>query len=625
MKKLFIISLAIVACGQPKKGSVTIKGPVDSFRTQMTEKVEDYRDRDLWDSATHYINDLEDTVVKLNNDKLTLYWRLEKAQQLLGDYRFDSASLFMNKALSLLGNTNFNYKDSFNSYSVYVHLLTEQKLYDSALRIGNQAYYLAKNDSPRIVKACVQLAQIYASVNDLSNVRKYALKAWEYRDKAPDWISSIAKLIMHYYYEKDQGDSLMYYLKIYQSLPTTLPGDVASAYENNGVFYLKQGKLEDAIQNYLKAKTILDSMGIKGSMLLNNLADAYKTIGQYPKALQYIDSSIVSAQEDKNFYNLSLAWQTKSEILFNTKQYKEAYSALDSSYSYYSQETDSSLRKTARELETKYAVQEKDNQINTLALTNVANQRVRNQQRITIIIMIIAIIFLAIIGVLLWRRRQEQMLRRENNLKQQILRAQMEPHFIFNALSVLQNLIRAGVTEKAIGYLNNLAKLMRFNFENASKTFILLESEIEALEAYLNLQMVYHPGLFTYDLKVYNDYEEEEIYIPPMLLQPVVENSIQHGFSQINYKGIIEIKIERRSNTIHCIIQDNGKGFQSVRENKKLHSIEINKERLSILAKQTGEPASFQVTDKKEAMGQQGVRTEIEIPIKINKADAVFG
>ena len=328
---------------------------------------------------------------------------------------------------------------------------------------------------------------------------------------------------------------------------------------------------------------------------------------------------IISAQK-KDYGELSLAWRTKSELYFKKKEYRKAYEALDTSSIYAVQEADSSLSTYARELETKYAVKDKDKEIKSLAFANEVNLKIRNQQKLIITTILIATLFLTIIGLLLWRRRRTQMLLRETNLKQQLLRAQMDPHFLFNALGILQNLIRTNGAENAIGYLSHLAKLMRFNFENASENFVLLKNETDALESYLNLQKLYRPDLFEYQLELYKRYEEDEIYIPPMLLQPFVENAIEHGFSNIDYSGMLLIKIEKRKYSLHCVIEDNGKGRKDVfKKDGRTRSTHINEERLSILAKQTGKAAGLSIIDKKAENQGKGVRVEIEIPFRLNK------
>jgi tetratricopeptide (TPR) repeat protein len=618
MKKLFIICLVIVACKRTKTDPIVMKQPVDSFRRHMIENVQRYRAMDQWDSATNYLNGLADTVQELNQDRLSLYWRLEKIQQLNAKKQFDSASSYMNKALKLLGSPQMTYKDSFNSYTIYLYLLQSQQLTDSALHIANEAYYLAKDDSSKITTICIELAKLYGEMNDMPNARKYLMKGWEFNTKPSEYTSELSDLLAGYYLNMNNVDSAIYFFNIAKTTPgrySKEPSVVAAMYENIGTALVEKGRLQEALENQLKAKSILDSLGIKRNSLYNNLADTYGKLGELKKAFTLIDSAIALCLAEKDYHTCSIALGTKSELYLKEKEFKKAYGALDSSFTYYTYEMDSSLRYRARELETQYAVREKDHQINSLAVANAANERVRKQQRLAIILMIVSILFLFIIGWQFWRRRKTEMLLRETNLKQQLLRAQLDQHFLSNSIAAIKNLLRFGENEKAVSYITSLAKLMRFIFENAQKNHVLLGSEIEALHHYLNLQSMYHPGLFDYEIEVYKDYEEDEIYIPPMLLQPFVENSITHGFSGIDYKGRLVVKIGKNADdTLYVLIDDNGKGLWAPDRTSRVSSTAINKERLSIIANQTRKPVQLEVIDKVQT-GENGTRVEIHIPV----------
>ena len=626
MRKLLIICFAFSACKHPKVDSMT-KMPIDTFRRHMLAKVREYRATDHWDSAGSYLNQLVDTVRKLNNPRLSLDWRLEKILQLNAKKQYDSSTVMMKQVFQLLGSKELNYKDSFNSYMIYLYLLEGQDLKDSALRVANEAYYLAKNDSFRKTSICVELAKWYLQLNDLPNGKKYLEIARAYNGNETEYNNEIATYFAGYYLKTNNIDSAAYYYNLSQNTTGRYikePSVIAHSLDNVGSMLVNMGKPQEGLKYQLKGKKIFDSLRIQTSAIYNNLADTYNKLGEFSKAFSYIDSSIHLSASLKEYRDWSTAWATKSEIYFNKMDYKNAYSALDSSYTYYVKEVDSSFKSRARELETQYGVREKDNQIKVLALTNQSNVKIRRQQRTIIIMMIVGILFLVTIGFLFWRRRKTKMLLRENNLKQQLLRVQLSPHFIINSLGILKNLIRVSDGEKATSYLNNFATVLRFKFEDASENSVLFQSEIEGLRAYLDLQSSYWPGLFEYTIKVYDGWEDEDIYILPMLFQPFVENSIIHGFSDINYKGEIKIVIERLSDRLHCIIEDNGKGIRQGNENRKIHSIKINKERVLILAKQTGIPASIQITNKlSDGEQNTGAKIELVVPILFKKMNTV--
>jgi LytS/YehU family sensor histidine kinase len=112
----------------------------------------------------------------------------------------------------------------------------------------------------------------------------------------------------------------------------------------------------------------------------------------------------------------------------------------------------------------------------------------------------------------------------------------------------------------------------------------------------------------------------EKVLIPPMLLQPFTENAILHGFKGQTEKGLINICIKKTHGGLHCIIEDNGRGFQGAEihgDHKRSLSTIINQERLAILSRQTKTAAQLTVVDKKATVGERGVRVELVVPYKL--------
>jgi LytS/YehU family sensor histidine kinase len=152
--------------------------------------------------------------------------------------------------------------------------------------------------------------------------------------------------------------------------------------------------------------------------------------------------------------------------------------------------------------------------------------------------------------------------------------------------------------------------------ENARESFVILDNELAVLESYLSLQAMYHEGKFDYDIDVDSSIQKDHVQIPPMLLQPFVENAIQHGFQHTSHQGKLSIQIVKLPNALYCRIEDNGGGIQASKETitKRIHAIDITLERLKILGKQTKMPAKLTVVDKKSRNEGDGVRVEMEIP-----------
>ncbi|MCB9195433.1 MAG: histidine kinase [Flavobacteriales bacterium] len=223
-----------------------------------------------------------------------------------------------------------------------------------------------------------------------------------------------------------------------------------------------------------------------------------------------------------------------------------------------------------------------------------------------------------------YRRRnkeEKEKLRIERNmleLEQKTLRLQMNPHFIFNAMNTVQALIAKNDTKEARYYLAKFSKLMRKILENSRHSFISIQDEIETLENYLNLEKLNTDFPFDFEIKVDEKIQPDAFGIPPLLLQPFVENAIVHGIKEIDYEGRIKVEFIMKENFIECVVEDNGRGrkaAQEVRHQKssyhKSTALVLTQERLSALNKDN-DYQSFEIRDLKEP---SGTRVIVRIPI----------
>jgi len=156
-------------------------------------------------------------------------------------------------------------------------------------------------------------------------------------------------------------------------------------------------------------------------------------------------------------------------------------------------------------------------------------------------------------------------------LEHKLLQLQMNPHFIFNVLIAIQSFIYRNDTYESGLYLSKFAKLMRIFLQNSRHEWITLSKEIESLEYYLNLQQLRTETKFEYDIQCLNIPDSDYIHIPPMIIQPFVENSIEHGFANLSYPGKIRISFETKETCLEAVISDNGNGYspKKGKQNKK--------------------------------------------------------
>ena len=188
------------------------------------------------------------------------------------------------------------------------------------------------------------------------------------------------------------------------------------------------------------------------------------------------------------------------------------------------------------------------------------------------------------------RREQLEVQNRLLQLEQKALQLQMNPHFIFNAFNSIQSLIATRDYDTARQEINRFAKLMRGILNNSRKSSITLQEEIDTLQQYLSVEQFCQQNPFTFDIRVAENVDAENLDIPPMLLQPFVENAVVHGVSHLSYPGRIEVTFDVQEHTLICRITDNGPGREkaaALREAKKpghqSAAVAVTKERLAAI------------------------------------------
>lgn len=190
----------------------------------------------------------------------------------------------------------------------------------------------------------------------------------------------------------------------------------------------------------------------------------------------------------------------------------------------------------------------------------------------------------------LMKNRNEKIRIREESLELQhkLLRSRMNPHFIFNSLFAIQNFIYSSSPDVAGRYLSDFALLMRRILDQSAEDFIPLEQEIKTLQLYLRLQMMRFPGKFSTQVMLDENADISEVSIPPMIIQPFVENSIEHGIKN-RTDGQVDIEFRLTPQTLTVSVADNGTGMPAhadetnATDNKRTHALQITRDRIALL------------------------------------------
>ena len=246
-----------------------------------------------------------------------------------------------------------------------------------------------------------------------------------------------------------------------------------------------------------------------------------------------------------------------------------------------------------------------------------------------------------IASVLLFFRSRENRIRKEEarqtainkqiaEIRMTALRGQMNPHFIFNSLNSIQHFITNRDKTEAINYLSKFSKLIRKILENSRENTVSLSNELQLLELYIQLEQLRFSNKFEYQIVVDEKIDIENTEIPPLLIQPYIENAILHGLINKNGEGDLYLSLEKNNGLIICKIEDNGIGrakAQEIEQGKvsrhKSLGITVTEERISGLFALLDYKMEVVIEDlyktkqpSEETPQPAGTRVTISIPVK---------
>ena len=447
---------------------------------------------------------------------------------------------------------------------------------------------------------------------------------------------------------------------------------MANAYNNLGIVYKKQKNYTEALANYFLALELRKEVGyVKGILgSYNNIASLYFAQGNYEEALKNHRISLSMAKASNNelstamsYINIGLVYSkqkkfTEAEkylkdglnysISINNKQIiTESYSALSSLYNdtkdykkaldnfkLYVINKDSLLNNHNKEEIMRSAMQyEFEKQSAVAKVEQEKREAVQNEElkkksaqvKLYIVICILTIILFVAIVLQMRNKRKTEKLKLENSLidlEQKALRLQMNPHFIFNALNSIQGFITENNQASAKKYLSKFARLMRLIMENSAEKTVSLQNEIEVLNDYLELTSLRFSNAFTFTIEVDEKIDVSNAEIPPMLLQPFVENAVLHGIAAKESNGLIHISFLQKEGIIECTIEDNGVGRQKAMEQKpdahKSTGMMVTEERLKVFGEHNHVKSKLRVIDLFDTFGNAcGTKVILEIPMQL--------
>jgi len=534
-------------------------------------------------------------------------YQIGAVQSRLGNYDQALKAYYRSLAIDRKANDAYGAGITLNSIGI-VHW--ETKKYKDAIREYLSA--LAIFDSVREMSdktdALVNLGNVYSALNDFEKAKQYYKEALAI-DRRED---------------KKDG--------------------IAVSLANVAFMFDKQKQYDSALRYHLMGLAIREELSSKEDLArsLAGVGYGYLQLKNYPRAEDYLNKALAFTKPLNEKPVLIDIYEHLSRLNFEKGNYLKAYEYQQLRFLHKDSVLNEENNRQLNDLQAKYETEEKDQKITLLSKENEVREKEAQRQaalKNAFIAGLILVSLLVILVIYIFRQRlKNQFLLsskneelKEVNFKRQLselemkaLRAQINPHFLFNCMNSINKMILNGETENASQYLAKFSKLVRLILENAEGTTVSLENELALLESYIQLEELRFKGKIGYNISVDKSIEKDNTYLPSMVLQPFVENAIWHGLmhKENGQKGMINIDIKEEHDRLLCTIEDNGVGREkaqqlrekSVFKNKSM-GMKITEERLRLLSRE-GLEQLIRITDLKDALNHAlGTRVEINIPL----------
>lgn len=529
------------------------------------------------DSIKKYYKKGKELAKKFNNEGYSLNYDYMWADYLVTTGKYKEALLKFQELDKVLNEEEHQFLPNF--YDAYARLLYFLNDYEESFAMLKKEakIFEKRQNEENICRVYNNLGILYKARKQLDSSIYYHEKSQQINLKNKDTIG----VIMSYnnmgltYYQNEDGINAE---KYYRLAFNYAPGKVTISLLNNyATLLLVKGNYKVAEKFLLEVKQKAESKRLEKDAL-TQLVTLHKLQKKFEKASRYQDT---------------LSWVTE-ELLDEIKI------------------------KEIKRLQVEHETQKKEQQIKQLEEKTEAQLTIIKKNKLIASIVLVALLLTLVIFIMYLRNKINVDKLTRVQLQQKLLRSQMNPHFIFNALSNIQTDILKKENEKAVKYLAKFAKLLRYNLENTNLNNAIFSKEIQSIRDYLEMQKLRLNDNLQYTIQIDDTIEQDFIRIPAMILQPIVENAIEHGVENVEYP-VISVDILDLDNKVKCVIKDNGIGYsiskQKKSKEKESFATSIIKKRLDLLTKKTKLPLQFLIEDITENDQIKGTKVVITLPI----------
>ena len=530
------------------------------------------------------------------------------------------------------------------------NLYVNQSNYALALSYFLKAFnnFQETKDPSRAAEMLFSIGRIYNLEKNPVKARSYFQQAYDIHKKSGDELymaQALSSIANTYQYEGKYDTALYYYKRL---IPVFLKHNdiyrTGNAYENIAIAYQNKEDFNKALTNMMIAKNYYQKINAKTDIgyAYSGLAEIYGKLNNIDKAITSYKAALQLAFDapDKNLQQSVFAGL--SNVYFKKGDYKSAYTLLDSSHkikdSLFTEEKQDQLLK----LQTEFESEKKESENQQLKAQNLASSLQLERNRELLIAAVAALITAAILLYALFKNRHSKIKNIENleELNQKLeaqkeeisrinallelkaLRAQMNPHFIFNCMSSIQECMLTGRIDDANTYLTKLSRLLRMVLNYSDEETISLDKELQMLSLYLQLEKVRLKNNFEFIIDMDEEINSEELLVPALFLQPFAENAIWHGLVNKSNDRKLTINGIIKHDLLCFYIIDNGVGrkhSEKLKADTAKHlskGISLMEQRFSIINRTQHEYARFLIHDLyDDHHNARGTCVEIQLPL----------
>ncbi|MFK7787759.1 MAG: histidine kinase [Crocinitomicaceae bacterium] len=584
------------------KNELNLKKPSANDLETILE-IRRYFDRVNLDSALYYASIALDIADKIEDPGILASMKLSKSVLLRKLQRIDEAKQL------LIENVN-NKKlipDTLIAQSYLtlarteIHPETLAESFEHA--VAASKIYIRLNDSLGTANSFAHIAGINLfAKDDPDQAIPYFRKALKYRVRSRD--GDMVRLLINYssaFVKVGKYDQAVGLIKRAEKIHRehNLPTFEGSIYAQYALIYNYSGDYKKSLDYCLKGDSLIQSKSnIDGSSqgkIIRYLALNYKELKEYDKALYYFKQLERFRALDPWTINTNLI-----EIYKETGDFEQAFLLQEELIA--AKDSSDNLAKNEKLLEVveKYESEKKQQEIVTLNAEKELQDNEIRTQRLALYGTIAFFVVLILIGAVWYRTRtklRETTLKlASSELQQRFLRTQLNPHFFFHALTSIEGYIYKNDKMESARFLRSFSGLMRNILEFSDVDLVTLREDIDFIKKYMELQQLNHDFTFNYEVEVSPELSTEDIQIPPMLIQPAVENAILHGALKTE-NGLVSIQYVKVDDQIQITIKDNGNNAEGAKpSSNRLHrsmSLDITEMRIKNFQEVHGVPIAY--------------------------------